>query len=85
MHNDILDISYGDFMFYFADLLALSIQYGRRTELCDLITSDDFNVDPFKNLGAYGEKNGVVTSDYATKYLQRPAINVNSAARQWTY
>lgn len=41
-----LDMDRGDFMYYIADIFMVAVQNGKRTMLCDRITSENFKHDP---------------------------------------
>jgi hypothetical protein len=49
------EITQGDFMFMIADIFTAAVQYGERTTLCALITSDSFKEDIWGNLAKYGK------------------------------
>lgn len=62
--NTNVDIVHGDFMFFIADIFTMGVQYGTRTDLCNLITSASFKEDPWANLGIYADIKGVKVADY---------------------
>lgn len=80
-----LDIEYGDFMYFIADIFTGPIQYGKRTEMCEWITSESFKKDKLINLGIYAKTQGLLTDGYESKNLAKPKIDVMSSMRQWTY
>lgn len=51
-------------MFFIADIFTMGVQYGTRTEMCALITSEDFQSDPLENLAAYGFSKGLSVAQY---------------------
>lgn len=77
-----------DFMFYYADIFVESVQYGHRTELCDMLAShageSDQNIFYYSVM--FGDQvAGVTPGDYDTNILSSPVINTNTSGRQWTY
>jgi hypothetical protein len=40
-------------MFMIADIFTMGVQYGQRTDMCDMLTSESFKEDPWKNLAIY--------------------------------
>jgi len=42
----------------------MGVQYGQRTEMCDMLTSDSFKEDPYGNLAIYAGIKGVSVADY---------------------
>ena len=60
------DLVDSDFFFYFADIYTIGVQYGGRTELCDmLIANHDLSMtDQMKSVSAYGTSKGVAYDQY---------------------
>ena len=80
-----MNIVQGDFMFFIADIFTMGVQYGTRTEMCALITSEDFQIDPLTNLSAYGVSKGLSVAQYDAIALQNVTYDVSLNLRQWTY
>jgi hypothetical protein len=77
-----------DFMFYYADIFVESVQYGNRTELCQLLKDNESmsGLDMFLSITQFGsEVAGVNPQDYDTRELQKETINFATSGRQWTY
>ena len=72
-------------MFFIADIFTMGVQYGTRTLLCNEITSDSFNEDPWGNLAIYANIKGVKVSDYDAFMLTNTTYDINKNIRQWTY
>ena len=75
-----------DFSFFFADIFVESVQYGNRTDLCDLMnqTANLTFSDKLPYLRNFSERINVGPSDYCRHNLQNP--NTTSVAgRSWTY
>lgn len=84
-NTDNEDIVQGDFMFYIADIFTMGVQYGTRTEMCELLTSKEFYKDPWKNLYEYGVSRGLDSKQYDAKYLRNTTYYITGNLRQWTY
>lgn len=80
-----LDIVQGDFMFYIADIFTMGVQYGARTDMCTLLTSQDFQQDPMTNLYKYGADKGLSVAQYDAMALQNTTYDISLNLRQWTY
>jgi len=77
-----------DFMFYYADIFVESVQYGNRTNLCDIIEQHEGDSDEemFNRFTAFAtEVVGVNPPDYDTRILSQTKIDTESPMRQWTY
>ena len=72
-------------MFFIADIFTMGVQYGQRTQLCDMLTSDSFKEDPFGNLAIYAGIKGVAVSDYDASILKNTTYDLNKNIRQWTF
>jgi len=79
MHN-------GDFSYYFADIFTIGVQYGNRTDLCELLNSTaslSFE-DKLPHIKEFGAAVGVDPTDYCRYNLMNPNLT-NTAGRSWTY
>lgn len=77
----------GDFMFYVADSFTLGVQYGGRTELCDIFTSisnSDMKLQ-VPVLKQYADKHGVTLNQYDRVALSNTKMNGQDNMRQWTW
>jgi len=83
--NTNMDIEQGDFMFYIADIFTMGVQYGTRTQMCELIESVEWADDPFSALGAYAIQKGVSADEYDAMALRNTTVDINKNIRQWTY
>ena len=72
-------------MFYIADIFTMGVQYGLRTELCDMLTSAAFKEDPWSNLGKYADSRNVHVQDYDAYLLANTTYDMYKNIRQWTY
>ena len=50
-----MDMVQGDFMYFIADIFAGEVQYGRRTDLCDMIITQDFQADQIQSLANFAK------------------------------
>jgi len=67
----------GDFMFYIADTFTLGVQYGGRTELCDIfmsIANSDMKLQ-VPVVKQYADKHGVTLNQYDRVALQNTKVN----------
>mmetsp|Transcript_76060 Transcript_76060/g.105131 ORF Transcript_76060/g.105131 Transcript_76060/m.105131 type:complete len:221 (-) Transcript_76060:56-718(-) len=78
-----------DFMFYYADIFVESVQYGNRTNLCQLFKDNESSSDAeiFQAIVDFGAKvPGVTPPDYDTvNILSNTTVDPYSAGRPWTY
>lgn len=77
-----------DWMFYYADIFLESVQYGHRTELCDMLTDlpadqPDLVVMAAASFGT--NVAGVNPPDYDTRMSSSTVIDTYSSARPWTF
>jgi hypothetical protein len=74
-----------DFMFYYADIFVISVQYGNRVPLCEfaenLKTSEASQEEIFNQMINWGTEKGVLPADYNSLLLASTVINYDSAAR----
>ena len=79
----------GDYMYYVADIWATGIQYGNRTDICDMVLSDDWKNDPEKRiklLHDFAFKKGVSIHDYdASDNVKNILLRSDIFIRQWTW
>lgn len=54
----------GDLMFFVADIFVTGVQYGARTDQCDLLTGKGFLRDLWRGMGIYAKQKGVAAHDY---------------------
>lgn len=76
-----------DFFWFLSDIYTIGVQYGHRTELCDMLIEQIPN-DIWTQLtavAAYGVKNGLAYDQYDAVSLQDTKIDINKNLRQWTY
>lgn len=80
-------IDNGDFMFYIADTFTLGVQYGGRSDLCDVfssIASSDMKLQ-VPVLKQYADKHGVTLNQYDRVALSNTAMNYYDNMRQWSW
>ena len=73
-----------DFMFYYADIFVEGVQYGHRTNLCDLLQSNASlsDYDMFLSITEFGTTiAGVNPPDYDTRELAKTEINFGTSGR----
>ena len=77
----------GDFMWYIADLFTLGVQYGGRTELCNIFTSiaaSNMSLQ-LSVVKQYGDKKGTTLDQYDRVSLSNTKMNYQDNMRQWTW
>lgn len=72
-------------MFFIADIFTMGVQYGTRTEMCDTITSEEFQSDPWNQFAKYASMKGVTIDEYDAKSLTNTTYDASKNIRQWTY
>ena len=83
--NHIPNIEYGDFMYYVADIFTGGVQGGRRTSMCDRITSDAFKSDIINQTGLLAKDYGMNADDYAASSIANTTVDMYKNMRQWAY
>jgi hypothetical protein len=81
------DVQKDEFFFYLADVFTIGVQYGGRTQLCDMlqsISSESF-LNQLRALKSYADSKGVLLYQYDSSSLRNTSIDFNNNARQWTY
>lgn len=81
------DVDKFDFMFYIADIFTLGVQYGGRTEICQLLTSiasSDMKLQ-LPVLLQFAVKNKVSLAQYDRNALKTTTVNFKDNMRQWTW
>jgi hypothetical protein len=74
-------------MWYIADLFTLGVQYGGRTELCDIFTSiaaSNMSLQ-LSVVKQYGDKKGTTLDQYDRVSLSNTKMNYQDNMRQWTW
>lgn len=77
----------GDFMFYVADTFTLGVQYGGRSDLCDIFSSivgNDMKLQ-LPVLKQYADQHGVTLNQYDRVALSNIKMNGQDNMRQWTW
>ena len=77
----------GDFMFYIADTFTLGVQYGARSELCEIFMSVahmDMKLQ-LPVLKQYGDKKGTTLNQYDRTSLRNITVNGKDNMRQWSW
>ena len=73
-----------EFLWFFADAIAETVQYGGRTKLCQLLDAPTLE-ERYHNIQQL-VKNQATPSDYGTYYLKNTTIDPdNDGGRQWTW
>ena len=80
-------IDNGDFMFYIADTFTLGVQYGGRTNLCDIFSSIAGSAMSLQLavVKQYADKHGVTLNQYDRVALGNTKVNGQDNMRQWTW
>ncbi len=78
-------MEWDDFMFYFADLFAIGVQYGSRTKMCGFLETIVGAPDRHSRLARFAATIGVQPSSYAFEYLRTQHSDPLRSERQWTY
>jgi len=76
----------GDFMWYISDIFTMGVQYGGRTEMCELMTNGTiFNkTTGLYNYYAFGDfalKKGVSIEEYERVSLSNTTLNTLNSSR----
>lgn len=79
------NVVHGDFMFFVADIFTMWVQYGRRTDMCDTILSQSFNLDPIGETAKLREFYGLTSEEYDAASLSNTTIDFSLNLRQWTW
>ena len=77
-----------DWMFYYADIFLEGVQYGNRTNMCDLLStmfevSDDKIVETMTSWGT--NVANVNPGDYDTRVTADTKIDTSASGRPWTF
>lgn len=78
-------MEWDDFMFYFADIFVIGVQYGRRTQICDFLKTIMNDKNMHEKLSDYGRQIGVLPASYAFKFIRDTKLDEYHNYRQWTY
>jgi hypothetical protein len=80
------DMVDGEFYYFFGDLIAGEIQYGRRTAFCEELMAQPDDMDSIISwLVVFAGEHGLVLEEYRAEHLQNTTIDFNGGGRQWTY
>ncbi len=83
--NEAQQLSNEEFLWYFADTIAETIQYGGRTALCSMFAKYDKFNDLWNATVQFINQNGDPT-DYGSYFIRNSTWNPsNEGARQWNY
>ena len=74
-----------DFMFFFADIFAETVQYGHRSKLCSFLDTIANAPNKHEKLSQFAEENGVVANMYSFEYIRTIQADPIRNYRQWTY
>lgn len=69
------NIESGDFMFMIADIFASGVQGGRRTQMCDFLTSQNFTKEPVKQLAVLAGQYGLSAIEYDARFISNTTID----------
>ena len=74
-------------MFYLADIFTLGVQYGGRSELCNLMETIDSKTiqEKMTAIQQYGDSKNCFIKDYDARSLQDISLGTTKNIRQWTY
>jgi hypothetical protein len=74
-----------DFMFFIADVFTMGVQYGTRKEMCEILSTLDFDKDPIGTVAQYAELKKVTFDQYAAYNLTNTTVDFAKSERQWAY
>ena len=82
-NNTNYQMKQGDFQFFIADIFTMGIQYGHRTELCDMLKvamlHDEYLM--FVHVSWYAHDKGVKAEDYDSLHMRNTTIDFNKNVR----
>lgn len=83
------DLHKDDFFFYLADVYAISVQYGHRIQMCNLLmrnAKSGMTVDEeLRAVHHFGAEQGLTYDMYDSTALQNTTVDFGRIIRQWTY
>lgn len=76
-----------DFFFYLADIYTIGVQYGRRTQLCDMLMGNAMQKtdDQLAAVANFGLESRLDYYQYYSTSLRNTTIDFDKSSRQWTY
>ena len=82
---DPLRLNPGEFLFYFADIFVILVQYGNRQQLCTMLENRTLE-QQFQAIINYTIVNKITVDQYGAYYIANTTYTPNNVGyRQWTY
>jgi len=78
-------LEWDDFMFYFSDIFVETVQYGRRTSLCEFLKTNENAPDLQEKLARLAIENRAAPHTYSFEYIRTLTPDPYNEFRQWTY